>query len=154
RRFWEDANILMVGTGAYAGTTLAQLEARGAKNVAVHSSSGRAEEFVADRGGWAMALGGADVEGAVAEADVLTGVAGAAPTASANQPAALRAGPRGRRTGLARALTQASEPALGDLPPPDLLTPAPVKTAAPSEQPASTTQTQQPLDSAVDEYLT
>src|SRR5699024_12591143 len=57
QRFWQDANILLVGTGAYAGTTLNQLQARGAKNVAVHSSSGRAQQFVDDRGGWAMALG-------------------------------------------------------------------------------------------------
>lgn len=51
QRFWQDANILLVGTGAYAGTTLNQLQARGAKNVAVHSSSGRAQQFVDDRGG-------------------------------------------------------------------------------------------------------
>ena len=86
RRFWEDANILLVGTGAYAGTTLAQLEARGAKNVAVHSSSGRAEQFVADRGGWAMALGGAEVRRrALLEADVLIGVSGGERTVSAQQ---------------------------------------------------------------------
>ena len=36
----------------------------------MHSASGRAEQFVADRGGWALALGGAAVAGAVAGAVV------------------------------------------------------------------------------------
>lgn len=154
RRFWEDANILMVGTGAYAGTTLAQLEARGAKNVAVHSSSGRAEEFVADRGGWAMALGGAEVEGAFAEADVLIGVSGGERTVSAHQLAELREGAHDRLTVLDLALTHDFDPAIGDLPAVDLITLESVKMAAPSEQQASITQAQRLVDSAVDEYLT
>ncbi|MDN6411286.1 MAG: glutamyl-tRNA reductase, partial [Yaniella sp.] len=144
----------MVGTGAYAGTTLAQLEARGARNVAVHSSSGRAEEFVADRGGWAMALGGADVEGAFAEADVLIGVSGGERTVSANQLAELREGTHDRLTVLDLALTHDFDPAIGDLPAVDLITLESVKMAAPSEQQASITQAQQLVDSAVDEYLT
>src|SRR5690625_1930122 len=154
RRFWEDANILMVGTGAYAGTTLAQLEARGAKNVAVHSSSGRAEEFVADRGGWAMALGGADVEGAFAEADVLIGVSGGERTVSANQLAELREGAHDRLTVLDLALTHDFDPAIGDLPAVDLITLESVKMAAPNEQQASIAQAQQLVDAAVDDYLT
>ena len=154
RRFWEDANILMVGTGAYAGTTLAQLEARGAKNVAVHSSSGRAEQFVADRGGWAMALGGSEVQGAFAEADVLIGVSGGERTVSADQLAALREGTHNRLTVLDLALTHDFDPAIGDLPAVDLVTLESVKMAAPTEQQASITQAQQLVDTAVDEYLT
>lgn len=153
RRFWEDANILLVGTGAYAGTTLAQLEARGAKNVAVHSSSGRAEQFVADRGGWAMALGGAEVEGAFAEADVLIGVSGGERTVSAQQLDELRQGAPHRLTVLDLALTHDFDPAIGDLPAVDLITLESVKMAAPSEQQASITQAQQLVDRAVDDYL-
>lgn len=153
RRFWEDANILLVGTGAYAGTTLAQLEARGAKNVAVHSSSGRAQQFVEDRGGWAMALGGAEVEGAFAEADVLIGVSGGERTVSAQQLEKLREGATHRLTVLDLALTHDFDPAIGDLPAVDLITLESVKMAAPSEQQASITQAQQLVDRAVDEYL-
>jgi len=153
RRFWEDANILLVGTGAYAGTTLAQLEARGAKNVAVHSSSGRAQQFVADRGNWAMALGGAEVEGAFAEADVLIGVSGGERTVSAQQLAELREGVSHRLTVLDLALTHDFDPAIGDLPAVDLITLESVKMAAPSEQQASITQAQQLVDRAVDDYL-
>ena len=76
RDFWAGATILLIGTGAYAGTTLAQLADRGATTVGVHSASGRAEQFVADRGGWALALGGEAVAGAVAEADVIIGSSG------------------------------------------------------------------------------
>ena len=153
RRFWEDANILLVGTGAYAGTTLAQLEARGAKNVAVHSSSGRAQQFVADRGDWAMALGGAEVEGAFAEADVLIGVSGGERTVSAQQLQQLREGASHRLTVLDLALTHDFDPAIGDLPAVDLITLESVKMAAPSEQQASITQAQQLVDRAVDDYL-
>ena len=153
RRFWEDANILLVGTGAYAGTTLAQLEARGAKNVAVHSSSGRAQQFVEDRGNWAMALGGSDVEGAFAEADVLIGVSGGERTVSAQQLEKLREGVTHRLTVLDLALTHDFDPAIGDLPAVDLITLESVKMAAPSEQQASITQAQQLVDRAVDEYL-
>ncbi|HEY4536351.1 MAG TPA: glutamyl-tRNA reductase [Enteractinococcus sp.] len=154
QRFWQDANILLVGTGAYAGTTLAQLEARGAKNVAVHSSSGRAQQFVEDRGGWAMALGGSDVEGAFAEADVLIGVSGGERTVSAEQLEKLREGSHHRLTVLDLALTHDFDPAIGDLPAVDLITLESVKMAAPTEQQASITQAQQLVDQAVDEYLT
>lgn len=154
QRFWQDANILLVGTGAYAGTTLAQLEARGARNVAVHSSSGRAQQFVDDRGGWAMALGGSEVAGAFAEADVLIGVSGGERTVSATQLERLREGASHRLTVLDLALTHDFDPAIGDLSAVDLITLESVKMAAPTEQQASISQAQQLVDQAVDEYLT
>src|SRR5690625_1940203 len=154
QRFWQDANLLLVGTGAYAGTTLNQLQARGAKNVAVHSSSGRAQQFVDDRGGWAMALGGADVEGAFAEADVLIGVSGGHRTLTAAQLAKLRAKASHRLPVLDLALTHDFDPAIGDLPAVDLITLESVKMAAPNEQQASIAQAQQLVDAAVDDYLT
>jgi len=154
QRFWQDANILLVGTGAYAGTTLSQLEARGAKNVAVHSSSGRAQQFVDDRGGWAMALGGADVEGAFAEADVLIGVSGGERTLSAAQLAQLRENASHRLTVLDLALTHDFDPAIGDLAAVDLITLESVKMAAPDDQQAAIVQAQQLVDTAVDNYLT
>lgn len=42
---WSEARVLLVGTGAYAGASLAALRDRGVTDVAVYSPSGRAEGF-------------------------------------------------------------------------------------------------------------
>ncbi len=44
---WNSARILLIGTGAYSGASLAALRARGAQRVGVFSPSGRAEMFAA-----------------------------------------------------------------------------------------------------------
>ena len=50
---WEDTRVLIVGTGAYAGATVSALNALGASDVSVYSTSGRAQEFARGRGiGW------------------------------------------------------------------------------------------------------
>lgn len=154
QRFWQDANILIVGTGAYAGTTLAQLQQRGAENVAVHSSSGRAETFVAERGNWAMALGGEAVAGAFEEADVLIGVSGGERTISAPQLAKLRQNSGRRLTVLDLALTHDFDPAIADIDGVDLITLESVKMAAPDEQHESVVGAQKLVDEAVEDFLT
>lgn len=47
---WRAARAVIVGTGAYAGATVAALRARGCTDVRVWSASGRAPEFAAARG--------------------------------------------------------------------------------------------------------
>lgn len=47
---WSRATILVVGTGRYAGTTVAALHARGARDVRVFSPSGNGAAFAAKRG--------------------------------------------------------------------------------------------------------
>ncbi|MET0812888.1 MAG: glutamyl-tRNA reductase [Microbacterium sp.] len=47
---WASVRVLLVGTGQYAATTIAALRARGAENVRVYSSTGRAEQFAAKYG--------------------------------------------------------------------------------------------------------
>ena len=42
---WSQARILMIGTGSYAGASLAALRDRGAEDITVYSPSGRAEKF-------------------------------------------------------------------------------------------------------------
>lgn len=42
---WELARVLVVGTGQYAATTVAALRDRGARDIRVHSSTGRAGAF-------------------------------------------------------------------------------------------------------------
>lgn len=152
--FWQHANVLLVGTGAYAGTTLSQLADRGAQNVAVHSASGRAEAFVEDRGGWAMALGGEKIHGAIAEADVLIGCSGGGRTLTAERLAELREGVTSRLTVLDLALTHDFDPAIADLPGVDLITLESVKMAAPEEQQAAVTAAARLVDTAVTDYLT
>jgi glutamyl-tRNA reductase len=47
---WAETSVLLVGTGRYAGASLAALRDRGAENVLVYSPSGRAERFAANHG--------------------------------------------------------------------------------------------------------
>ena len=42
---WARADVVLIGTGAYAGASLAALEARGARRIGVYSPSGRAHTF-------------------------------------------------------------------------------------------------------------
>ncbi len=47
---WADVPVLLVGTGSYAATTIAALQARGAGDVRVYSATGRAQRFAARYG--------------------------------------------------------------------------------------------------------
>ena len=66
---WADASVLIVGTGAYAGASVSALQALGASEVSVYSTSGRAREFAQGRGiGWVSA---ADLPAALEHADLV-----------------------------------------------------------------------------------
>ncbi len=66
---WADASMLIVGTGAYAGASVSALQALGASEVSVYSTSGRAREFAQGRGiGWVSA---ADLPAALEHADLV-----------------------------------------------------------------------------------
>lgn len=63
---WSDLNVLLVGSGRYAATTVAALRERGASSIAVFSPSGRGATFAARHGLRAagdlrIALAGADL---------------------------------------------------------------------------------------------
>lgn len=66
---WRDRNVLLVGTGRYAGASLAALRDRGVSEVGVYSPSGRAARFAAREG--VRAVEAADLRGALAAADVV-----------------------------------------------------------------------------------
>ena len=91
---WEDARVLLIGTGAYAGATAAALRDRGADRVRVHSPSGRAEAFAAARGLAPVDPGG--LPAALAEADVVIACSRAEEPllTAADLAAAPAAGPR------------------------------------------------------------
>ena len=152
RDFWAGATILLIGTGAYAGTTLAQLADRGATTVGVHSASGRAEQFVADRGGWALALGGEAVAGAVAEADVIIGSSGGERQISPERLQELREGGRRPLTVVDLALSRDFDPAVADLPDVDLITLESVRLAAPEQAEVAVAEARALVDDAVEEY--
>ncbi len=72
---WSAKKVVVFGTGgAYAGATMSLLRERGCTDVSVYSSSGRAEGFVATRGG--TALDADTLPAAVAAADVMIGCSG------------------------------------------------------------------------------
>jgi glutamyl-tRNA reductase len=64
---WAQARVLLVGTGRYAATTIASLQARGARQLRVYSATGRAVMFAAKYGVRAEHELGA----ALADADVV-----------------------------------------------------------------------------------
>ena len=93
------ARVLLVGTGSYAGASLTALRARGVRDVAVHSPSGRAREFAADRGLEAVEPGAFDEQ--LSRADLVVSCSGArGPVIDAVMVAGARAraaaGPDGR----------------------------------------------------------
>jgi glutamyl-tRNA reductase len=66
---WAQTSVLLVGTGAYAGASLAALRDRGATNVRVYSRTGRAATFAASHAIEAVPTDG--LTDAVASADLI-----------------------------------------------------------------------------------
>ena len=118
----EDCRALIVGTGSYAGATVADLRARGLSDIAVYSASNRAEAFAAGHGLRAVPTGA--LSEAMSRADLVVtcrGTGGPILTADVVAPvAAERAGSDG---GAGRplvildlALTRDVDEAVGALP--------------------------------------
>lgn len=66
---WAQTRVLLVGTGRYAGASLAALRDRGAVDIRVHSPSGRAERFAGSHG--IPRVAHADYAAEAARADVI-----------------------------------------------------------------------------------
>lgn len=150
--FWAKANIVLIGTGAYAGTAMAQLRARGANNIAVHSSSGRAADFVADRGG--VALTDSTLLSAVQQADVLIGCSGGERRLSFEQLRQVRAESPGQLAVLDLALSHDFDPQVAELAGVELITLESVKNAAPQSADEALLQAQSIVERAIGEFLT
>ncbi|GGC88011.1 glutamyl-tRNA reductase [Tersicoccus solisilvae] len=121
---------LVIGTGAYAGATLASLRERGCTDIRVYSGSGRAAAFVAKRGG--TAVDPKHLRDAIADADVIVGCSGSRRQVTAEQLGA--ALPDGHQvTVVDLALSRDFEPEVADLPGVELITLESVRMAAPSE---------------------
>ncbi len=122
---WPQRRVLIFGSGAYAGATVAALRERGCSNISVYSRSGRANTFADKRAITPVAP--ADFEQAFAAADVVVGCSG---SSRPLQPAEI---PEGRRVILDLALSRDFSTEVADLPDVDLITLESVRLAAPSE---------------------
>lgn len=114
---WPKATAVMIGTGSYAGASLAALRARGCTDVHVYSPSGRAAEFARTRGVTPIEPGG--LVAALASADVVVSCSGSlTPVIDAEAVARARAG-RGRDgrpfVVVDLSLQRDVEPGVGDL---------------------------------------
>ena len=74
---WAAVRCVLVGTGSYAGASLAALKARGVHDVRVYSPSGRAGAFASARGVKALPAG-ADLLPEIATTDLVVACSGAA----------------------------------------------------------------------------
>jgi glutamyl-tRNA reductase len=72
---WSDVRCLLIGTGSYAGASLAALKARGCADVVVYSASGRAGQFAAQRG---VTAATDDLAAALTGVDLVVACSGAA----------------------------------------------------------------------------
>lgn len=129
---WTDKKVVLFGTGAYAGATMALLRERGTTDISVYSSSGRAETFVATRGG--TALTSETLRAEIAAADVLIGCSGGDRRIGAADLARVRADSAQSLTVIDLALTHDFDPAVGELEGVELITLESVRLAAPGEQ--------------------
>ncbi|MCK0117262.1 glutamyl-tRNA reductase [Isoptericola sp. S6320L] len=71
------ARAVIIGTGAYAGATVAALRARGCEDIRVYSRSGRAQAFAASHGTGAVGVDTESLVEALGDADVVVSCSGA-----------------------------------------------------------------------------
>lgn len=74
---WSEVRCVLIGTGSYAGASLAALKARGAGDIRVYSASGRARAFAAARGVRSLPAS-ADLAAEVSDVDLVVACSGAA----------------------------------------------------------------------------
>lgn len=129
---WSRKTVVLFGTGAYAGATMAALKDRGCIDISVFSSSGRAEAFVATRGGTAVTA--ADLPGAMRRADVVIGCSGSDARIDAADLQRIREGGNRPLVVIDLALSHDFDPAVGMLDDVELITLESVRAAAPEEQ--------------------
>ncbi|MBG0739510.1 glutamyl-tRNA reductase [Paeniglutamicibacter antarcticus] len=147
---FSGSRVVIFGTGAYAGATMAQLTGRGCSDISVFSASGRAQTFVATRGG--TALSSASLEGAVAAADILIGCSGSEHRVQAADIVRVRSESEQPLVILDLALTRDFDPAVAELEGVELLTLESVRLAAPSEQAESMSQAADIVAKAADSF--
>ncbi|WP_263118451.1 glutamyl-tRNA reductase [Cellulomonas fimi] len=108
---WSTVRCLLIGTGSYAGASLAAVKARGCTDITVYSASGRAGQFAADRGVDAAI---SDLAGALPGIDLVVACSGAA--GSLLDADTVRRGASGPLAVVDLALQHDVDPEVGTLP--------------------------------------
>ncbi|WP_081744655.1 glutamyl-tRNA reductase [Arthrobacter sp. H14] len=147
---WAGKNVVIIGTGAYAGATMSLLRERGCSDVSVFSASGRAESFVATRGGTALTR--QTLPDALAAADVVIGCSGGDTRVEADAVERVRAGSDKPLTVIDLALTHDFDPSVGELADVELITLESVRLAAPQEQKDSLTEARRIVVEAAEKF--
>jgi glutamyl-tRNA reductase len=125
----SDVSVVLFGTGAYAACIAEILRSRRCSTTSVFSQSGRAEAFVAARGG--AALTARELPAAIARADIIIGCSGTESRIGAAQLAAWREEAARPLTVIDLAPSHDFDPQVADLPGIDLITLESVRLAAP-----------------------
>ncbi|HET6824346.1 MAG TPA: glutamyl-tRNA reductase [Amnibacterium sp.] len=150
---WADVPVLLIGTGRYAGATLAALRDRGVTEVGVYSPSGRAERFARREGVTAVAA--ADLPGRLATADVVIACSIATtPILDAARLGRARAaaGREGRQLVLDLGLPRNIDPDVVDVPGVDLLDLETISLHAPLPELQATDEARRLIAEAVAEF--
>lgn len=160
--FFRGARAVLIGTGSYAGTTLAQLADRGVADIGVFSGSGRAEQFLStradsliDRGADVRSLEMLELPEAFRSADVIIGCSGGNRQITAGEIESL-AGLQDRSeplTVIDLALSHDFAPEITDLDGVELITLESVRMAAPEETQASVEQARSVVEGSVQKFL-
>lgn len=141
---WDARSALIIGTGAYAGATVAALRERGCTEISVYSQSGRAATFADKRGILPVFPG--HLQEAMSGADIIIGCSGS------SNPLRVEDIPAGKHVILDLALTRDFAPEVADLPGVDLVTLESVRLAAPDETNSSVMLAHTIVDSSVAEF--
>ncbi|MDK1316941.1 glutamyl-tRNA reductase [Arthrobacter sp. zg.Y20] len=129
---WSRKSVVVFGTGAYAGATMALLKERGCTDISVYSSSNRAESFAASRGG--RPLTRKSLPAALAGADVVIGCSGSDSQVSAEDVRKVREAAGKPLIIIDLALTHDFDPEVREIDGVELITLESVRLAAPAEQ--------------------
>lgn len=148
---WDQVSCVLIGTGSYAGASLAALKARGCVDVTVYSVSGRAAQFAAARGVRAMPAG-TDLAAELAGVDLVVACSGAAGAVlGVDALAASRAGSERPLTVVDLALRHDVDPGVRELPGVRLVSLQTVAEHAPAEHAAVSTA-RDVVDAAAESY--
>jgi glutamyl-tRNA reductase len=148
---WRDVSCLLVGTGSYAGASLAALKSRGAGSVRVYSTSGRAAHFAASRGVTAVPSG-SDLAAVAADVDLVVACSGASGAVLEVEALAAARGASDRPlTVVDLALRHDVDPGVGELPGVTLVSLHTVARYAPAEH-AAVASAREIVRAAADDY--
>lgn len=146
---WSDRTVVLFGTGAYAGATLALLQERKAGRIGVYSAFGRAEAFVASRSGEAVTDD--TLADWLTEADVIIGCSGGSQRLEREDLIELERHDR-PLVAIDLALSHDFDPALDEVDGVTLLTLESVRMAAPGEQVDSVRRANEIVADAAQEF--